>query len=412
MAPLDGKTVLLGITGGIAAYKAAELCRLLVKDGARVRVVMTEAACRFVTPLTMQALSGAPVATDLFDPGTEASIGHIQLADQADVAIVAPATADFIARMAAGMADDLLATVILATRAPILLAPAMNVNMWQHPQTQANLAHLVGSGRVSTVGPDRGELACGWVGEGRMIEAPEILAAARALLDGQGALAGLRVVVTAGPTYEPIDDVRFLGNRSSGKMGFALAGAASRRGAAVTLVAGPVALPTPAGVTRVDVETALQMQTALERAAADAHVVVMSAAVADFRPAAVVSGKLSRRELDGERTVPLPLVANPDLLATLGKRRAPGGPLLVGFAAEVGASGDELVRRARAKLAEKACDVIVANEVGRPGTGFGSDRNAVTLVLADGGVEALPPSSKLQLAETIWDRLQARIRNG
>src|SRR3954470_21098138 len=268
MSLLGGKKIVLGITGGISAYKGAELCRLLRKAGAEVRVVMTRAAGEFITPLTLQTLSGQPVARDLFDLGQEATIGHIEIADQADAVVVAPATADAIARFAAGMADDLLAAVLLATRAPVLLAPAMNVNMWQNPLTQANLARLLGTGRVRTVGPDAGELACGWIGAGRLVDPAEILAAVEAMLSPAARrLAGRRVVVSAGPTHEPLDDVRFLGNRSSGKMGFAIAAAAARLGAEVTLVAGPVSLPTPPGVQRrVDVESALDMQRALRPA--------------------------------------------------------------------------------------------------------------------------------------------------
>ncbi len=256
---LNGRRVVLGVTGGIAAYKAAELCRLLTKAGADVRVILTDAATQFITPLTMQTLSGHPVGRDLFDLTEESQIGHIRLADDADLIVVAPATADAIARLAAGMANDLLAAVVLASRAPVLLAPAMNVNMWENPITQSNLARLLGSdggGRFATVGPDRGPLACGWVGQGRLIEPAEILLAAEQQVinpaqggvSRKGDLAGQHVVVTAGPTREPIDEVRFLGNRSSGKMGFAIAAAAAARGAQVTLIAGPVTLPTPNGV--------------------------------------------------------------------------------------------------------------------------------------------------------------------
>jgi phosphopantothenoylcysteine decarboxylase/phosphopantothenate--cysteine ligase len=397
---LQGKNVVLGLTGGISAYKGAELCRLLRKAGADVRVVMTRAATEFITPLTLQTLSGHPVAQDLFDLGEEAQIGHIRLADEADVVVVAPATADSIARFAAGMADDLLAAVLLATRAPVLLAPAMNVNMWENPLTQANLARLIGAG-VTTVGPDAGELACGWIGAGRLVEPTEIVAALERLLAGRASLAGRRVVVTAGPTFEPIDDVRFLGNRSSGKMGFAIAAAAAARGAEVTLVAGPVSLATPAGARRVDVESALEMQRALNDAAPGADVVVMAAAVADFRPATRAAGKLSRRE---SAPAAVPLAANPDLLAELGRARQGTRPLLVGFAAEV-AGGEALLARARAKLAEKGCDVIAANDVSAPGLGFASDRNALTLVFADGRVVPLPAASKTALADALWAEL-------
>jgi phosphopantothenoylcysteine decarboxylase/phosphopantothenate--cysteine ligase len=418
---LAGKIVVLGVTGGIAAYKAAELCRLLVKAGAQVRVVMTEAACQFITPITMQALSGHPVARDLFATITEGGIGHIELASRADLVVIAPATADAIARFAAGMADDLLAAVVLATKAPVLLAPAMNTNMWESPITQDNLARLCRmgkDGRVTSVGPDAGELACGWVGAGRMVEPGEILAAAATRLGPglpkmPGALSDQHIVVTAGPTWEAVDDVRFLGNRSSGKMGFALAESAANLGAEVTLIAGPVALATPASVAkRIDVESALEMRAALQKSAAQADVVVMCAAVADFRPGVRLLGKLSRR--DGKNATPsktkaIPLVANPDLLAELGRARKDSRPYLVGFAAEVGVSSLALIERARAKLVEKSCDVVVANEVGRPGLGFGADDNAVTLVFADGRTIDLPAGRKELLARAIWDKLASEL---
>ena len=419
-AVLQDKTVVLGVTGGISAYKAAELCRLLRKAGARVEVVMTPAACAFITPLTMEALSGNPVATEMFETTAQSHIGHIELASRADIVVVAPATADAIARFAAGMANDLLSAVVLATRAPVLLAPAMNSNMWDNPITQANLARLIDTGRFFTVGPDAGELACGWVGAGRLVAPAEIMAAIESRLAGapdaaraEGALAGRRMVVTAGPTWEAVDDVRFLGNRSSGKMGFALASAAADLGADVTLIAGPVALATPAGVRkRVDVEAALEMREALHKAAGDADVIVMAAAVADFRPGVRVLGKLSRRDTRAAASAAardIPLVANPDLLAELGRSRKHGRPFLVGFAAEVGLSSQALVERARAKLSEKSCDVVVANDVGRPGLGFGADDNAVTLVFADGRVVDLTVTSKDQLARTIWDKLRHEI---
>jgi len=383
-----------------------------------VHVVMTEAACKFITPLTLQTLSGHPVARDLFEAGQESKIGHIELASSADLLIVAPATADAIARFAAGMANDLLSAVVLATKAPVVLAPAMNTNMWENRITQDNLARLCKDGRVTTVGPDAGDLACGWVGAGRMVGPEDIVAAALsrlgpALPEVPAVLAGRRVVVTAGPTWEAVDDVRFLGNRSSGKMGFALASAAADLGADVTLIAGPVALATPAGVRkRVDVEAALEMREALHKAAGDADVIVMAAAVADFRPGVRVLGKLSRRDTRAAASAAardIPLVANPDLLAELGRSRKHGRPFLVGFAAEVGLSSQALVERARAKLSEKSCDVVVANDVGRPGLGFGADDNAVTLVFADGRVVDLTVTSKDQLARTIWDKLRHEI---
>jgi phosphopantothenoylcysteine decarboxylase / phosphopantothenate---cysteine ligase len=427
MAPLVGKTVVLGVTGGISAYKAAELCRSLRKAGAEVRVVMTRAATQFIPPLTLQTLSGHRVALELLDPAEEAEIGHIHLADAADLVIIAPATADAIARMAAGMADDLLTAVVLATRAPVLLAPAMNVNMWENPLTQDNLRRLLANPRITTVGPDSGPLACGWVGTGRLVDPQVIAEGAAAILlrrgTGQhGALTGRRVVITAGPTFEAIDDVRFLGNRSSGKMGFALAAAAAELGAEVTLIAGPVSLSTPPGVTdRRDVESALDMQAALEQALPSADVVVMTAAVADFRPAARVAGKLDRRAgatgaagVAGVAGVaagrlPLDLVPNPDLLAAVGARRTGDRPLLVGFAAETGLDDAALVVRALAKLREKRCDVVVANDVGAPGRGFGSDRNQVVLVYADGSHEALPEGHKTEVAQSIWTALVRRL---
>lgn len=409
---LQEKTVILGITGGIAAYKSAELCRLLCKAGAHAHVVMTDAACEFITPLTLQALSGNPVARDMFDATEESRIGHIDLASKADLVVIAPATADAIARFAAGMANDLLAAVVLATRAPVLLAPAMNTNMWDHPLTQGNLGRLLGTGRFLTVGPDSGELACGWVGAGRMVDPTEILAAAESALghtgEASGPLAGRRIVVTAGPTWEAVDDVRFLGNRSSGKMGFALADAAARLGGEVTLIAGPVSLPSPTTIRRrVDVESALEMRDALRRYSQQADVVVMSAAVADFRPGVRVLGKLSRRQSPPTAEVgeALRLVPNPDLLAELGRARTGKLPVLVGFAAEVGVSGAALAQRAQRKLEEKKCDVVVANEVGKAGLGFGSDTNAVTLVFSDGSVVDLPAAPKEVLARTIWERL-------
>jgi phosphopantothenoylcysteine decarboxylase/phosphopantothenate--cysteine ligase len=411
---LAGRQVVLGITGGIAAYKAAELCRLLVKAGATVRVVMTDAATQFITPLTLQTLSGAPVSRDLFDAGSEAEIGHIRLADQADLVIVAPATADAIARLAAGMANDLLTAVVLASKAPLLLAPAMNVNMWQNPLTQANLGRLLGpagGGRVATVGPDSGELACGWVGAGRLIEPAEIVAAAARLLAPRD-LEGRRVVVTAGPTREPVDDVRFLGNRSSGKMGAALAAAAAARGAAVTFLAGP---GTPRvvsgrgaeqGILRVDVETAADLEAALATAAPGADAVVMAAAVADFRPRVRAPGKLSRRETTGALT--LELTAVPDLLAGVARARKSDRPFLIGFSAELGA-GEAATARAAGKLREKGCDAIVANDVSAPGIGFDADDNAVTVLFADGARADIPRASKRAVADQLWALFAPRL---
>lgn len=410
---LEGRRIVLGITGGIAAYKAAELCRLLTKAGATVRVVMTEAATRFITPLTLQTLSGAPVSHELFDSGSEAEIGHIRLADEAELLIVAPATADAIARLAAGMANDLLTAVVLATRSPVLLAPAMNVNMWENPLTQANLERLLGpggGGRITTVGPDQGPLACGWVGAGRLIEPVEIVAAAIRLLAPRD-LDGRRVVVTAGPTREPVDDVRFLGNRSSGKMGAALAASAAARGAQVTLLAGP---GTPAiaagggaiGIHRIEVETAADLERALATSAPDADAVVMAAAVADFRPRTRAPGKLSRRATAGDVTLDLTPV--PDLLAGVARARHNGRPFLIGFAAEIG-GGAPMEIRAADKLREKGCDAIVANDVSAPGIGFGADDNAVTVLFADGARAEIARTSKRDVADQLWHLFAPRL---
>jgi phosphopantothenoylcysteine decarboxylase/phosphopantothenate--cysteine ligase len=418
---LAGRRIVLGITGGIAAYKAAELCRLLVKAGATVRVVMTEAATQFITPLTMQTLSGAPVSRELFDLGSEAEIGHIQLADQADLLIVAPATADAIARLAAGMANDLLTAVVLASKAPLLLAPAMNVNMWENPLTQVNLGRLLGpagGGRVSTVGPDSGELACGWIGAGRLIEPAEIVAAAGRLL-APADLAGRRLVVSAGPTREPVDDVRFLGNRSSGKMGAALAAAAAARGAEVTLLAGPGTPNVQSGgggggfgvgnggsIARIEIETAADLERALASVTPDADAVVMAAAVADFRPRTRSAGKLSRRDAGGDLT--LELTAVPDLLAGLVQSRKNGRPFLIGFSAELG-GGAALEARAGSKLREKGCDAIVANDVSAPGIGFDADDNAVTVLFADGSRVDIPRASKRAVADQLWGLFASRL---
>jgi phosphopantothenoylcysteine decarboxylase/phosphopantothenate--cysteine ligase len=395
---MSRRRVLLAVSGGIAAYKIPELVRVLDRAGYAVRCALTEAATRFVSPLVLQTLTREPVRTDLLDPGEEGQIGHIDLADQADLVLVAPATAHLLARMAAGLADDLVSTLLLATRAPILVAPAMNVNMWEHPATQANVATLAARG-VRFVGPESGALACGWEGAGRMAE-PEAIGAAVELLLGPASLAGERVLVTAGGTREPIDAVRAIVNRSSGKMGFALAAEAARRGATVVLVAGPSALATPAGVRRVDVETALEMRAAVRAELAAASVVIMAAAVADFRPAAPVAGKIKKEDLPEGAGLELALVRNPDILAEISRER--GGRIVVGFAAE----GRDVIAAARRKLARKGCDLLVANDVSRSDAGFESDRNAVALLAPDGDVEELPLLDKREVAARIWDRIE------
>jgi len=392
---LDGRTVVVGLTGGIACYKACEVVRLLVGAGARVRVVMTAAAQRFVTPLTFQTLAGQPVATDTFDLTQESEIGHIRLADEADAVAIAPATANVIAKLATGIADDLLTTVLLATRAPLVLAPAMNVHMWEHPTVQENLARLVARG-ASVVGPESGWLACGYEGTGRLAEAEDVVEEVLRVLAPKD-LAGQRVLVSAGPTQEPIDPVRYLSNRSSGKMGYAIARVARRRGAEVTLVTGPTALRPPPGVRVTPVTTAQEMARAVEAAFASASVVIMGAAVADYRPRRALARKLKK----AGRPLTLELDANPDILRQLSTRK--GRRLLVGFAAET----DNLVGEARRKLAEKRLDLIVGNDVTAPGAAFGGDTNVVHLIDATRHEEALPVLSKEEVAERILDWVAA-----
>jgi phosphopantothenoylcysteine decarboxylase/phosphopantothenate--cysteine ligase len=394
---LTGAQIVLCVGGGIAAYKAAELARMLDKAGATVHVAMTSRAQKFVGAMTFQALTRRPVFTDLFSLTEEAAIGHIQLADRADLVIVAPATANVIARLANGMANDAVTALVLATRAPVLLAPSMNVNMWNHPLTRANLQRLVDVAKYKVVGPGDGFLACRWTGPGRLAEPEDIAEAAATLLSTQD-LAGKKLVVSAGPTYEAIDPVRFVGNRSSGKMGIALAAAAKRRGAEVTLILGPSAVPPPIGVTTNHVETAAQLQWALANAGKGADAIVMTAAVADYRPAREAKEKLKRGELGAKTSVEL--VANPDLLAELGKQRKGGTPLLVGFAAET----EDLIENARKKLAQKKCDLIVANDVSEPNAGFAVDTNHVQLVDADDVVD-VPPAPKSEVAHRIVDRI-------
>ena len=390
--PLHGKRIVLGVGGGIAAYKAAELLRLFTKAGAEVRVAMTRAATEFVTPLTFQTLSGHPVATELFDLTQESEIGHIQLADQTDLIVVAPATADLIARAAAGMGDDLVTTVLLATRAPILFCPSMNVNMWENPLVKENLARLVTVRGVNVVAPGSGFLACRWVGPGRLAEPADIVEHAGRLLTPHD-LAGVRVAVTAGPTHEAIDTVRFLGNRSSGKMGYALARAAAARGAEVTLVSGPTALADPLGVTVRRVSSALEMKDALPAA----DVVVMAAAVADYRMGEIAGGKLKKSDLGD--TPALQLRKNPDLLHELGHRL--GRPVLVGFAAET----SDVEQNALKKLHTKGCDIVVANDVSARDAGFEVDTNRVTIVGPGEAVEHLPLGSKDEVAHQVLDRV-------
>ena len=373
MGGLAGQRILLGITGGIAAYKAADLSRRLQDEGAQVRVVMTEGAQHFITPLTLQALTGEPVRTSLWDIAAEAAMGHIELARWATRVLVAPASADFIAKLTQGMAGDLLTTVCLATEAPIALAPAMNRVMWANPATQANVQVLQARG-IDLLGPAEGDQACGEVGAGRMLEPLEIVAALRALGTG-GALAGRRLLISAGPTWEDLDPVRFLGNRSSGKMGFALAAEAAAMGAQVTLVAGPVELPTPAGVTRTDVRSALQMREAVLAALPGQDAYIGAAAIADYMPAQAQAQKIKK----GAGDLELRLVRTPDVLAEVA-RHAARPRVVVGFAAET----QELERNALGKLRDKQLDLIAGNDVAAPGLGFGSEENALQVYSNEG----------------------------
>jgi phosphopantothenoylcysteine decarboxylase/phosphopantothenate--cysteine ligase len=397
---LQGKRILLIIGGGIAAYKSLDLIRRLKERGAEVRVVMTHAAQEFITPLSAGAIAGGHVYVDLFDWRSEFDIGHIRLARDTDLVVVAPATADLMAKMAGGHADDIASTVLLATDKPVLLAPAMNPRMWSHAATRRNLAQLVADG-ITVVGPNAGEMAeQGEAGIGRMAEPLEIVAAVESRLVGRhetaGSLAGRRVLVTAGPTHEAIDPVRYIANRSSGKQGFAIARAAAAAGADVTLVTGPVSLADPPAVTVIRVETAREMLAEVERAL-PADVAVFAAAVADWRVAEPGAQKL-KKEAGGARQ--LDLVENPDILTTVAHRKSKRPLLVVGFAAET----EHVIRNARAKLDRKGCDWIVANDVS-PATGImGGDRNTVHLVTRD-GVESWPNEDK----QTVADKLVARI---
>jgi phosphopantothenoylcysteine decarboxylase/phosphopantothenate--cysteine ligase len=393
---LRQRRILLGVSAGIAAYKACELVRRLREAGAEVRVAMTEGATHFVGTTTFQALSGQPVRTSLWDAAAEAAMSHIELARWAERIVIAPASADIIARLAHGQADDLLSTVCLASSAPLYLAPAMNRQMWAHAAVQANVERLRQRGAV-VLGPGSGDQACGEIGDGRMLEAHELRDALAASF-AAGPLTGCRVLVSAGPTFEDIDPVRFIGNRSSGRMGFAVAAAAAAAGAQVTLVAGPVALPTPAGVAeRIDVRSARQMHDAVLAAAPASDIFVAAAAVGDYRPQAMAAHKLKKR--DGA-PLTLELQENPDILAAVAALPAP--PFLVGFAAET----TDLEVQARAKLAHKALDMIAANRVGA-GLGFETDDNALTVYWAD-GEQVLPRAAKTVLAQALMACIAAR----
>ena len=396
---LEGKKILLGITGGIAAYKSAELCRRFVKAGASVQVVMTRAACEFITPLTLSTLSGKPVHSEMFGERTGGEVVHIADGDGADLLVVAPCTADFLARAATGRAEDLLSSITLAFDGQVLVAPAMNSNMWKNPAVQRNLAVLTTAHGWRTVSPGTGELACGWTGPGRMAEPAEIFAAAEGLFLSD--YRGKRVLVTAGPTVEDLDPVRFISNRSSGKMGYAVAAAAAERGAEVILVSGPTALSLPQGVTRLTVRSALEMEKAVSENIEGCDAAIMAAAVADFRPEAFSDRKLKKTEGETERLVRL--APNPDILAGLGARFSDcDHPFLVGFAVET----ENLEAAALAKLEKKGAHMIVANLAS---DGFDGDDNMVIVVERDRR-QPLGPSSKKQLAHDLLDLIVERLK--
>ncbi|PTO59327.1 bifunctional phosphopantothenoylcysteine decarboxylase/phosphopantothenate--cysteine ligase CoaBC [Vibrio splendidus] len=396
---LAGKKILLGISGGIAAYKCAELTRRLIERGAQVQVVMTNAAKEFITPLTMQAVSGRPVSDSLLDPAAEASMGHIELAKWADLVLLAPATADLIARMTAGMGNDLLTTLLLATDAPVAVSPAMNQQMYSHPATQENIATLKRRG-CEIWGPAAGEQACGDVGMGRMLEPMQLVHRCEDFFQPKP-LAGRSVLITAGPTREAIDPVRYITNHSSGKMGYALAEAAAKQGATVTLISGPVSLATPNKVNRIDVDSAQQMFDAVSANAAQHDIFISCAAVADYRPETISDQKL--KKVDGKDDMTIQMVKNPDIVASVASMTE-GRPFTVGFAAET----QDVEKYARGKLERKNLDMICANDVSVEGQGFNSSSNELHLYWKDGD-KSLPLDSKDTLGFQILDQIQQLI---
>ncbi|MCG3722835.1 bifunctional phosphopantothenoylcysteine decarboxylase/phosphopantothenate--cysteine ligase CoaBC [Vibrio cincinnatiensis] len=391
MQTLAGKKILLGISGGIAAYKCAELTRRFIERGAEVRVVMTHAAKEFITPLTMQAVSGHPVADSLLDPAAESSMGHIELAKWADMVLLAPATADLIARLAAGMGNDLLTTLVLATQAPLVVSPAMNQQMYRNAATQENIATLARRG-AEIWGPAAGEQACGDIGPGRMLEPMDLVTRCEAFFAPK-LLAGKRVLLTAGPTREPLDPVRYITNHSSGKMGFAIAEAAAYLGAEVTLISGPVSQPTPGHVSRIDVQSALEMHQHVMEHATSCDIFIGCAAVADYRPEQVAEQKI--KKTDQNSTLSITMVKNPDIVASVAALTEQR-PFTVGFAAET----QEVEKYARSKLTNKNLDMICANDVSISGQGFNSNNNTLT-VYWHGGEQTLPLTSKRELAQAL-----------
>jgi len=388
---LANKTIVLGITGSIAAYKAADLASKLTQAGARVEVVMTDSATRFITPLTLRSITGRPVVTDMFELTSEFTIEHVALAEAADVVAIAPATANIIAKVATGIADDMLSCMVLATGAPVIVVPAMESNMFQNPVTQDNLSRLKARD-FTIVEPGYGRLASGKVGRGRMAEVEQIIGTIKQVLGRGGDLSGKHIVVTAGGTQEPLDPVRHLGNRSSGKMGYAIAEAARDRGATVSIITGPVSLPEPVGIDVVPVKTAAGMKEAVDKVVAQADVLIMAAAVADYQPKKVAEAKIKKETA----SLTLELVRTPDILAEV-----KGNFLRVGFAAE----SEDMVANARRKLESKQLDLIVANDITDPTGGFDVDTNQITLIDREGKVEELPLLTKREAADKILDRM-------
>jgi len=388
---LTGKTVVLGITGGIAAYKAADIASKLTQAEAKVEVVMTESATRFIAPLTLRSLTGRPVVTSMWELASEFSLEHIALAEVADVVVIAPATANIIAKLAAGIADDMLSCTVLATKAPVIVAPAMHSEMFQNSITQENLAKLKARG-FTIIEPAYGYLASGKIGVGRLAETETIISTIKQVLGRSGDLAGKRIVVTAGGTREPIDPVRHIGNRSSGKMGYAMAEVARDRGATVTLITAPTSLPEPAGIEVTHVETAVQMKEAVTKAVAEADALIMAAAVADYQPKSIAKAKIKKEA----PSLTLELVRTPDILTEV-----EGNFIKVGFAAE----SEDVVANAQQKLQKKQLDLIVANDITDKESGFGVDTNKVTIIDRDGKIEDLPLLTKREVADRILDKV-------
>jgi len=390
---LADKTIVLGITGGIAAYKAADIASKLTQAGAKVNVVMTESATRFIAPLTLRSLTGRPVVTSMWEPNSKLSISHIALAETADIVAIVPATANIIAKLATGISDDMLTCTVLATKSPVIVAPAMNVNMFENPVTQDNLAKLKARS-FTIVGPAYGRLASGKTGLGRLAETETIIGTIKQVLGRSGDLAGKRIVVTAGGTQEPIDPVRYISNRSSGKMGYATAEAARDRGATVLLITAPTSLPEPAGIEVVHIGTATEVKEAVTKATTETDALIMVAAVADYQPKSAAEEKIKKEAAGAGLT--LELIKTPDVLAEV-----KGNFLRVGFAAE----SEDVIANARQKLEKKQLDIIVANDITDVSSGFGVDTNKVTLISRDGKVDSLPLLTKREVADKILDRV-------